>query len=533
MELTFGRISVVVFDLNDPVQLERLSHGIEEAPDRVFLFSDEWDSRRPQCEGFLRARAGLFERRVGARSCTVREVPRSQAVSFVDRHHVQGSNHLSLVRFGLFHEDELLGVLTLGRHNRQNGENKVVLDRMCFVPGVQVVGGASRLFAAAQGWAREHGYDEIVSFSDHRLTPGTVYERLGFAQDRVYRPDYFYVHKGRRISKQSQQKRCTGCPADVTERTWAMDHGLVRCCDAGKTRWVFNLRPGEHPMPREANSERTAKLHAEGVFKNAHMRGYFQSAKNAGDVYFGSSYELRCLFELEANAAVRSFRRCEAFRGSKGWRNPDLRVEFVDGHSEIWEVKPSEMTDRPEVKVQIADSSMYASKMGVPFLVWTEQDSELKTCNEIIKWAHSYLAEQQGDHTYADRRMAQRKVIRDRHYRKEQAASVTVACAYCGCDHTVLPRTYARNIARHNGAYVCEALAGHIGGSKPKDALKKVNPYAAEGRKECCRCHAVLPIDAFEHRQKSRDGRSSACKSCISIANAARYQARKARTPSC
>jgi hypothetical protein len=372
-----------------------------------------------------------------------------------------------------------------------------------------------------------------VSFSDYRLTPGTVYERLGFELDRVYRPDYFYVHEGRRISKQSQQKRCTGCPVDVTERTWALDHGLVRCCDAGKKRWVFNLRPGEHRMPREANSERTAKLHAAGAFKNAHMRGYFQSAKNAGDVYFGSSYELRCLFELEENTSVRAFRRCEAFRGSKGWRNPDLRVEFVDGHSEIWEVKPFEMTERPEVKVQIADSSMYASKMGVPFRVWTEQDSELKTCNAIMKWAHSYLAEQQGDHDYADRRKTQRKAIQQRHYAKEQAASVVVACAYCGCEHTVLPRTYARNIAKHDGVYVCEAMAGHIGGSKPKDHLKKTNPYAAEGRKECSMCKAVLPVGEFQKRAKSWDGLSAACKPCLRVYDAARYQARKANTSSC
>lgn len=534
MELAFGRISAVVLDLEDPAQLAQLAHGITGASDRVFFFSDEWEQRRPQCEGFLRARAGLFERRVGARSCTVREVPRSQSDAFLDAAHVQGAGPMALVRFGLWEGDVLVGVLSLGRHHRQNAGNCAVLDRLCFAPGVQVVGGASRLFARAQEWARDRNYDEIVSFSDHRLTPGTVYERLGFVRQRTYRPDYFYVRDGNRVSKQSQRKGNTGCPADVTELTWAQAHGLVRCYDAGKTHWAFNLQPDVHLTCKEKNSARCAQRHAAGDFRHAHVRGHLPSAKNGGTVYYGSSFELRCLFELEQDGAVRAFRRCEAFQAADGrWRNPDLWVEFVDGHAEIWEVKPAALVETPDVLAQLADSLAYVLRKGARLRVWTERDSALGDEHRLVRWAHAYLADQQGDTAWTDRVKKQRKAIRDRHYKKEQAASVTVSCAYCGCEHTVLPRTYARNVARHDGTYVCEAMAGHIGGSKPKLALRKENPHAAEGKKECCRCHAILPIDAFEHRQKSRDGRSSACKPCISIANAARYQARKAHTSSC
>jgi len=527
-----GELTVMVIDLANAEALEGIDHGITTAPDRVTFFSDEWENRRSPCEAFVRARAGLFDRRVGARSCAARDAPRAEAAAFLKQYHLQGASRLSMVAFGLYENDDLLGVMSLGHHHRQIEHNWVVLDRLCFAPGVQVVGGTSRLFAQACTWARDQQYDAVISFSDNRLTPGAVYERLGFEKRQVYRPDYFYVRDGRRISKQSQRKSHTACPEGMTEWAWASARGLRRVYDAGKVCWIYHVNPDAKETERLHMSEVIAKRHAEGVFKNAHMRGYFQSAKNAGDVYFGSSYELRCMFELEADAAVRSFRRCEAFKGSRGWRNPDLRVAFVDGHEEIWEVKPAQMIEKPEVKLQIVDSFVYASGLGLSMRVWTERDSALGTCNAIIKWAHAYLADQQGDPHYSERKKAQRKAIAARHYVKEQAASVTVHCDYCKKDHVVLPRTYARNIAR-NGIYTCEAMAGHKGGSKPKLSLRKENPHAADGKKECCRCHQVQPFEAFDIRAKSRDGYAHACKACCSIANAARYLTRKAHTCAC
>jgi hypothetical protein len=433
-----------------------------------------------------------------------------------------------LIAFGLYDGAELLGVLSLGNHHRKIEHRWIVLDRLCFLDGVQIIGGTSRLFDRACQWARAHQYDAVISFSDNRLTPGLVYERLGFDRKQAYRPDYFYVRDGKRISKQSQRKSHTACPLNMTEWEWAKLRGLQRVYDAGKICWIYYFDRTIPTLERQANSERVAKLHEQGVFKNAHMRGYFKSQKSVGDVYFGSSYELRCLFELEKMESVRNVRRCEAFQAPSGrWRNPDLWVEFADGHVEIWEVKPSMFVRNAEVQDQIFDTMSYAMDRGVHMRVWTEMDSELRTCNSIMKWARNYLAEQQGDTSHVDREKSIRKAIRERHYKKEQAASVVVHCDYCQADHTVLPRTYARNVAKHDGAYVCEAMAGHIGGSKPKDHLKVTNPYAVEGKKKCSRCGEVREMTEFDRRMRSWDGLNATCKRCASAYNAAKYQQRK------
>jgi hypothetical protein len=523
-----GGVRLVVLDLEQPEVVERLANGIMVDPGCVYVFSDEWADRRVACEAFVRARAGRFERRLGARQCVVREVEKMEARVFLDAFHIQGANHLALVVFGLFVEAELVGVLSLGRHHRQGQERRVVLDRLCFRDGVQVIGGSSRMLDRARAWAEAHGYDEILSFSDNRLTPGVVYDRLGFTVDASCRPDYFYVQDGRRISKQSQRKRASGCPDGMTERSWAQARGLVRCYDAGKVRWLLPLRPSSHPTQQQDNSEQAARSNAAGISgSDIHMRGYFHSKKLGGDVYFGSSYELRCLFELDGDPDVQTFRRCEAFQTPKGrWRAPDLWIERRDGRKEIWEVKPSVMVDMPRARLQIADTALYAVSIGVCFRVWTERDSALGEDGRIIGWAREYLSRQQGDTTYEERNQRTRKAIRERHYAKEQAASVVVHCDYCQADHTVLPRTYARNVAKHDGAYVCEAMAGHIGGSKPKDHLKVTNPYAEEGKKKCSMCEQILSMDKFQKRKASWDGLSAACKPCLRAYDAVRYQKR-------
>jgi len=520
------RLRIVCWDLGNQETIDRLYKGMNVDEGSVHLFSDEWVKYQEQCRGFIRARAGLFERRLGARECALREVPKEEAVAFLKAFHIQGSNRLGIIYFGLYTGSELVGLLSLGRHSRQIAQNRIVLDRLCFRAGVQVIGGASRLLRLAESWARNQSYDEIITFSDNRWTDGSFYEQLGFRLDRNLKPDYCYVKDGKRISKQSQKKKISKCPETMTEFEWASFRGLRRIYDAGKKRWMLNLWPGIHMTRNDLSSERCAKQHQHGIFKHSHIRGYFISEKNKGSVYFGSSYELRCLFLLEADSQVSSFRRCEAFQGKDRWRNPDLWVEFVDGRSEIWEVKPEGMLPNPAVQKQIQDSESFAVSKGVGFRVWTEKDSGLGSYHKIIDWAKRYLSEN-GDSKYFEQKKELQKQRRRRRYKEKIANDkVEVWCDYCKTTHNPLRLTYERNIKR-NGKYICERYGGHLAGKRPKVSLRKVNPYAAEGKKQCSICSEVKPIEDFQVRNISWDKRASHCKRCTAIRRAEQRASRE------
>ena len=520
-------LDIIFVDLTD---IGKAAPALLAGPDRsILVFSDEWDQRPAQCKSSVLSKLGVFSRRVNGRDCSVRMINPGEAKEFLKAYHLQGDNKLAVAFWGLFYKEEMLAVLSLGRHSRQISQNRIVLDRLCFKDGVQVLGGSSKLFKACAHWARECKYDEIVSFSDNRWSAGGVYEKIGFDLEKNYKPDYFYVKDGVRYSKQSQKKSASHCPESITEREWAEARGMVRLYDKGKKRWIFALNPGEHASWKHGLSERCATQHQNGIFRHSHVRGHFKSRKNDAEVYFGSSYELRCIFLLENDRGVKGYRRCEAFEAAGGWRNPDLWIDFSDGHSEIWEIKPKEMLVLPAVIQQIEDSRGYASARSAGFRVWTENDSGLDGERKIIAWAKEYLRAEQGDDYYLNKTRETNRRKRKVFYQKHIANNkIDVVCDYCHVTHTVLKMSYEKNV-RKNGKYVCMWLGGHLSGKKPKLSLRKENPYLSDGKKECSCCRRVLELGAFHVRRASRDGLCATCKKCDSAKARIEYLKRTGR----
>lgn len=206
------------------------------------IFDDEWNSKKEVCRSMILSKLGVFGRRIHARKCETKEITKDEMKGFCDLHHLQGGNRLSEVCFGLFHGEELVAVVDMGRHHRKKDLKTAVLTRLCFKAGLQVVGGSGKLFKACVDWCRENGVEKIVSWSDNRYSDGTVYEKMGFVKADDLPPDYYYVNMKnpkKRLSKQSQSKKKAQCPPDMTELEWANSRGLSRIWDCGKTRWEF------------------------------------------------------------------------------------------------------------------------------------------------------------------------------------------------------------------------------------------------------------------------------------------------------
>lgn len=215
---------------------------LEQGVQLLTIFSDEWLERTHQCQGHIKSILGVVDQKIHGRKCEVQEITKEVGRDFFEQNHIQGKNSLGVVFFGLFHDNELCGAISLGRHNRNI--DKIVLDRLCFKHGIQIVGGASKLFKQCINWAKSKDYKEILSFSDNRWSLGKIYKTLEFTLEKDYSPDYSYVNIKRpdtRLSKQSQKKSATGCPENITEYAWSLDNGLARIWDCGKKRWSFKL----------------------------------------------------------------------------------------------------------------------------------------------------------------------------------------------------------------------------------------------------------------------------------------------------
>jgi len=214
------------------------SHGIR----LITIFEDEWLEREPQIKSFLQSVLGVSETKLFARKCNIQQINKSQCDNFMDTYHIQGASISSIVSFGLYYNEELIGVISGSKHHRA-GHNDLVLDRLCFKTGVTVAGGASRLLSRLMQWGRESGFTTMISWSDQRYSEGNVYRKMGFTLDEILKPDYSYVNGYKRISKQSCKKSAIAKKwpeiyhPDKTEREMMIEVGYPRIWDCGKIRW--------------------------------------------------------------------------------------------------------------------------------------------------------------------------------------------------------------------------------------------------------------------------------------------------------
>ena len=207
---------------------------------RLFtIYENEWLFRQPQVISYLRAALGKNKRKLYARNCEVRELAPDTAKEFFETYHIQGKNNLGKYFAGLYKDEELLAAMSFGRHHRKSTE--LTLDRLCFKSDISITGGSSKLFKFLLNLSEAHS---ITSWSDNRWSLGKVYASLGFKKDADLPEDYSYVDTKRHIvlSKQSQKKSKTKCPADKTEKEWCALRGLYRIWDCGKIRWKYQSK---------------------------------------------------------------------------------------------------------------------------------------------------------------------------------------------------------------------------------------------------------------------------------------------------
>lgn len=206
----------------------------------ITIFEDEWIYRNNQVKNFLKSVLGACTNVVYARDCAVQTVDLPVAKEFMNTHHIQGYSP-SITAVGLYYQEQLIGLMTVGLHHRNSSE--VVLNRFVIKEDFHVPGGASRLLKYIEQFTKVLGYSRIISWSDNRWSLGRVYEKLQFTLEAELAPDYAYVDLSRpvkRISKQSCKKSelVKKGAFGKTEYEMARSLNYSRIWDCGKKRWV-------------------------------------------------------------------------------------------------------------------------------------------------------------------------------------------------------------------------------------------------------------------------------------------------------
>lgn len=207
----------------------------------ITVFESEWKNKKEQIKSFLISSMGKNTTKIGARKCEIKQIDKNTCDEFMDRYHIQG-NDRSLISFGLYFQDELVGAMSCGEHPQRPGSEvgTVYLNRLAFKSGVTVMGGASKLLSKVVEWSKSHGYSRVVSWSDNRWTDGNVYRSLGFIfesqrdkgrglRDGSIWPDFAYAINGKLYSRSK------------IKQMGLNEEDLNKVYDCGKKKWCLYL----------------------------------------------------------------------------------------------------------------------------------------------------------------------------------------------------------------------------------------------------------------------------------------------------
>lgn len=108
-----------------------------------------------------------------ARNCIIKQISRSEAEQFLNKHHLQNYARCS-IRFGLYYEDQLVACMTFGKP-RYNKNYEWELIRYCSIKNI--IGGSEKLF---KYFINIYNPSSIISYCDKSKFIGNTYNKLGF-----------------------------------------------------------------------------------------------------------------------------------------------------------------------------------------------------------------------------------------------------------------------------------------------------------------------------------------------------------------
>ena len=203
------------------------------------IWEDQLINKVDIIESIILSKLGIYDTRIYARQCIIKEVPSKVCSDFIESYHLQGKTNSS-IRLGLYYNDELVSVMTFGKGRKcLNSNTTYELYRYCCKSGFQVVGGASKLF---KHFIKVYNPNQIESFSSNDISNGDLYKQLGFeyVSNSI---GYWYIgpHKQRyhRYKFRKQELIKEGFDKDKTEFEIMDERGFFRIYDSGQSKYIY------------------------------------------------------------------------------------------------------------------------------------------------------------------------------------------------------------------------------------------------------------------------------------------------------
>lgn len=209
----------------------------------LHIFEDEWVNKKDIVKSIIKTRLNKFDRIIYGRKCKVKYIDSFTYKKFCQENHIQGPVN-SLIKLGLYHNDELVSIMSFGNLRKSLGSTKkdgvYEMLRFCNKLNTSVIGGGSKLF---KFFINKYQPTEVISFSDKRYFTGSIYPLLGFQYEKDTKPNYFYITdylvRENRFKFRKDVLVKDGYDENKSERQIMEERGIHRIYDCGNKKWVW------------------------------------------------------------------------------------------------------------------------------------------------------------------------------------------------------------------------------------------------------------------------------------------------------
>lgn len=207
----------------------------------LHIWDIEWNTKKDIVKSILQTTLSPQKNtKVFARKCVVKEISSKESSDFLRKNHIQGNCNAS-IRIGLFYQDVLIQLITLGK-SRFTKTSQYELFRLCSSIGTTVVGGLQKLW---KYFIITYSPNTVITYSDRRLFTGLVYDSLGFVPLKNSPPKYEYfleptkVQSRMAFQKHKLSKVLSRFDPSKTEWQNMQDNGYDRIWDCGHAKFLW------------------------------------------------------------------------------------------------------------------------------------------------------------------------------------------------------------------------------------------------------------------------------------------------------
>ena len=180
--------------------------------------------------------------RIYGRNCEVHEISAKLANEFESQHHLQRGVRGQRVCLGLYHNDELVGVMSFG-HPRYNNQYEWELLRLCYDSKYVVIGGSAKLWKA---FLQSQHPQSVISYCDLAKFSGHVYTQLGMVLDHINTPNKVWSKGSKCITNNLLLQRGydqlfhTNYGKGTSNEQLMLNDGWLPVYDCGQAVYVYN-----------------------------------------------------------------------------------------------------------------------------------------------------------------------------------------------------------------------------------------------------------------------------------------------------